>query len=284
MITPSLICPVLFDGGDLCAAQAFADKAGLPLQRVDANFDAKQFYKRDVFTLERSATNSQFYLVYSAQDVLLCPRDRRLGNPVGCDFVQGKNRHRFQYGGGKGQLIAKAVGISGAAYPSVLDATAGLGGDAFVLASLGCRVQMLERSHVVHELLRSGLANAGMIESVELRPVIDRMTLIEGDALQWLGRQEQGFVDVIYLDPMFPTREKSAQVKREMQFFHQVVGPDEDSDALLALAQEKAEYRVVVKRGLRSPLLSNREPTYQLKGKSSRYDVYVNRSLSHKTL
>jgi hypothetical protein len=53
--------------------------------------------------------------------------------------------HRRKFGGGRGEAVAKAVGIKGDYLPDVVDATAGLGRDAFVLASVGCRVRMLER-------------------------------------------------------------------------------------------------------------------------------------------
>ncbi|MGL9773657.1 MAG: class I SAM-dependent methyltransferase [Sodalis sp. (in: enterobacteria)] len=55
------------------------------------------------------------------------------------------------------KAVAKAVGIKGQGLPDVVDATAGLGRDAFVLACLGCRVQMFERHPVMAALLKNGL-------------------------------------------------------------------------------------------------------------------------------
>jgi 16S rRNA (guanine1516-N2)-methyltransferase len=81
--------------------------------------------------------------------------------------------------------------------------------------------------------------------------------------------------DVIYLDPMFPDRQKSADVKKEMAAFHHVVGKDEDADSLLEKALAKANYRVVVKRPRKAPFINNKTPSYQLEGKSSRYDIYT---------
>ena len=52
---------------------------------------------------------------------------------VRVDFVEGALAHRRQYGGGAGQMVARAVGIRGSIRPAILDATAGLGRDAFVL-------------------------------------------------------------------------------------------------------------------------------------------------------
>ena len=99
------------------------------------------------------------------------------------------------------------------------------------------------------------------------------------DAADPLARWRDEFViadpDVIYLDPMFPVRSKSAQVKKEMRIFHQLVGADPDSDSLLDAALSQARYRVVVKRPRIAPALANTPPNYTLEGKSNRYDIYT---------
>lgn len=193
-------------------------------------------------------------------------------HPLVVDFVEGSANHRRLYGGGKGQLIAKAVGIQGKRRPSIIDATAGLGQDAFVLATLGCNVMLIERNMVVHALLRDGLLRAA--KSEEVADIVARMQLGEGNAAQLLPQLPPA--DIIYLDPMFPERQKSALVKKAMRFFHDVVGEDEDAENLLPLARRHARHRVVVKRPLHAPFLADAAPTYQLKGKAMRYDIYVN--------
>lgn len=172
-------------------------------------------------------------------------------------------------------MIAKAVGLKGGERPSVLDCTAGLGGDAFVLASLGCSVQMCERVPVVRALLADALAQAALLEDTELRPILDRMELIEQDSLDYLTHCCPP-PDVIYLDPMFPERSKRALVKKEMRVFHELVGSDLDADALLPAALNVAKRRVVVKRPRIAPRLDGPNPSYVLEGKSNRYDIYVN--------
>ena len=98
------------------------------------------------------------------------------------DFVEGAVAHRRKFGGGRGQSIAKAVGLKSGAMPTVVDATAGLGRDAFVLASLGCKVTLIERSPVVAALLQDGLARAA--QDPEIGPwVSERMHLLQG--LRW---------------------------------------------------------------------------------------------------
>ena len=200
---------------------------------------------------------------------------RKAPGPVRAEFVAGKAGYRLAHGGGTGQLIVRAVGLKRTHQTlHILDATAGLGQDAFVLAGLGHRVTLLERSPVIHALLEDGLARAAADETTA--PVIARMTLILADSIQWLQDRagQEPVADVIHLDPMFPHRDKSAAVKKEMQLFRPVVGDDPDAAALLTAALACARYRVVVKRSRRAPAIPGPAPALKLEGKSSRYDVY----------
>ncbi|WP_417565873.1 class I SAM-dependent methyltransferase [Marinobacter sp.] len=198
--------------------------------------------------------------------------------PVRAEFVTGKMGYRREHGGGAGQLVAKAVGLQKTrANLHVVDATAGLGQDAFILASLGCRVTLFERNPVIHALLADGLARASL--NVDCAVIIEHMHLMEGSSIDWLEQAGGEAADVIYLDPMFPHRDKSALVKKEMQVFRTVVGDDDDSQRLLAGALECARYRVVVKRPRKAPAITGPDPTTRIEGKSSRYDVYSIKAL-----
>lgn len=225
-----------------------------------------------------------FALVYDSPHVALYHTGRKVPGPVFVDFLGGAVDHRRRFGGGKGQMIGKAVGLKAHVYPSVLDATAGLGRDAFVLATLGCSVHMLERSALVYRLLEDGLTRAKKGAhhhgDAELLAILDRMTLqcAEGQAV--LGSAMPSHQpDVVYLDPMFPERQKSADVKKEMRAFHRLVGADADADDLLGPALAAARYRVVVKRPRKAPDLAGRPPSHRVEGKSSRFDVYALRKL-----
>lgn len=227
--------------------------------------------------------SSEFVLLLNAQGLSLQQTGRKAPGPIRVEFTEGAADHRRKFGGGKGQMIAKAVGIKAHFQPQVLDATAGLGRDAFVLASLGCTVNMIERSPIVHALLQDGLQRGlafARSEDPELFAALQRLHLQGQDSKTYLQNLTPAqFPDVIYLDPMFPERQKTADVKKEMRAFHSIVGADEDADALLPLALEHVQYRVVVKRPRKAPFLNNQTPSYQLEGKSSRYDIYTRKKL-----
>lgn len=191
------------------------------------------------------------------------------------DFAEGANAHRQKFGGGKGQAIAKAAGLNKGALPKVLDATAGMGKDAFVLASLGCQVTMVERQPAIYMMLLDGMHRAR--HSEHLSWFDERLSLrfdTAHNALHEAINNTEQF-DVVYLDPMFPHREKSAAVKKDMALFQSFVGFDDDADQLLPLAMALATKRVVVKRPDYAPFLNNLAPSAQIETKKNRFDLYI---------
>jgi len=214
------------------------------------------------------------YLRYAGDRLQLYPADSRQSGPIAVDFCAGANAHRLQ---GGAELIVKAVRGRSREALRVLDATAGLGRDAFVLAGRGFCVQMLERSPVVAALLADGLARALACPEPDIAAIARRLDLIRADAVAYCNAlTENQRPDVIYLDPMFPASQKSALVKKEMRLFQQVLhGDDGDEGALLRSARAKARLRVVVKRPLRAAALAALPADYAISGKAVRFDVYV---------
>ena len=218
-----------------------------------------------------------FALVYTEERLELRKLDEPKLGAIYVDFVAGAVAHRRKFGGGLGQSIAKAVGLKQGKRPQVVDATAGLGRDAFVLASLGCQVTLIERSPVVAALLADGLQRAARDPEIGAW-VQERMQLRCGPAVATLAALEQT-PEVVYLDPMFPEKKKSALVKKEMRVFHALVGADMDADALLPAALAVASHRVVVKRPDYAGFLNQQTPSMQITSKNNRFDVYVKAAL-----
>ena len=189
-----------------------------------------------------------------------------------CDFVQGAVNHRLRFGGGRGQHLPKAVGMKGGQSPTIIDATAGLGRDAFLLASLGSKVTLIERSQAIHGLLAAGMEAARQAGG-QHKDIIDRMTLIHGDSIVLLPQMQ---ADVVLVDPMHPPRQKSALVKAEMRAIRDIVGVDEDQRLLIETALAMATKRVVLKWPAKAaPLVGLRQSSHQIIGKSIRYDVFM---------
>jgi 16S rRNA (guanine1516-N2)-methyltransferase len=214
------------------------------------------------------------YLVVDGDHISIQQGGKKAPGPVFVDFVSGASAHRRKYGGGKGQSIAKAVGIS-SYKPTVLDATAGLGRDGFVLATLGCDVTLIERHPVVYLLLKSGLHCAQ--GEAEIADIMERMKLLQGNSIELLADWfKLGYAqpDIVYLDPMFPHSSASAEAKKEMKLFRSLVGADLDEDELWAQADTIARCRIVVKRPVKAPPLAGRTPSYSLAGKANRFDIY----------
>ncbi|MCL1142809.1 class I SAM-dependent methyltransferase [Shewanella gaetbuli] len=223
-----------------------------------------------------------FELRFEQNQLTLHKRDEPKLDGILVDFVSGAVAHRRKFGGGRGQSIAKAVGLKQGITPTVVDGTAGLGRDAFVLASLGCKVIMVERHPVVAALLEDGLRRA--YEDAEIGQWMQqRMSLFHGSSIEALhdaAAKSGEQIDVVYLDPMYPHREKSAQVKKEMRVFQTLVGADLDADGLLPPAYELASKRVVVKRPDYAEDLNNQKPTMVIATKKNRFDVYVKASMT----
>lgn len=188
------------------------------------------------------------------------------------DFVGGAVAHRRRFGGGRGQALAKAMGLRGGKTPTIVDATAGLGRDAFLLASLGAEVTLIERSLTMHALLEQGLQRA-YDEGGDVRDIVRRMTLLQGDSKDLLPTMR---TEAILIDPMHPPSRKSALVKQELRRVREIVGADDDALDLVHIALDHARNRVVLKWPAKAdPMVGLRACSHQILGKTTRYDVFM---------
>lgn len=224
----------------------------------------------------RDYAAAQLLLICSEQEIILQQTGRSVPGPISVEFGNAAMRHRRR--GGHNELLGKAVGLARKPGIAVLDATAGLGRDSFILADLGCRVSLYERNDLIFHMLASGLSKAARSSDDWLRGVVQRMSLHSGDVRKIIS-SELHATQVIYLDPMFPERGKGAKVKKEMALFHQLLGAGDDSDELLVWAMAQDVARVVVKRPPKAPQLAALKPSHVIAGKAVRYDVYVRRGL-----
>jgi len=189
-----------------------------------------------------------------------------------CSFIEGPILHRLKYGKGRGQNLAKAVGFKFNKNRTIIDATAGLGYDAFILASLGANVTLIERSEKIYDLLKAAISEAKLYGG-EISNIVNRMNLLFGDSKDILPNIAP---EVILIDTMYKDRKKSALVKNDMRLVREVVGSDSDYVELINVALNNASKRVVIKQPRYAETLDNiKGCSHQILGKTIRYDVYV---------
>lgn len=187
------------------------------------------------------------------------------------DFLSPALNYRRRKATVRNEALARAAGLRQNVRPVILDATAGFGQDSFILASLGCEVYLFERCPAVYDLLKEALAQ--IASDPTLAPVAARMHLTLADAGEHLSHPPVP-PDVIYLDPMFPAKTKSAAPAKAIQLLQSLAGSDADSADLLRKALSCAP-RIVVKRPRLSSFLADLTPHFSIKGTSSRFDVYL---------
>ena len=250
-------------------------RTGLLSSELACQQQARTLAKQFAFELITQPPGNAYYLCLNAQGLQLLHSGPRAAGPIRIDFVSGALAHRRRYGGGRGQPLARAAGLKPGFNPTVWDATAGLGRDGFVLASLGCSVTLCERSAILAALLQDALQHA--TADAEIGGwVRARARLVHGDSSELLqnlaGRRQP---EVVYLDPMYPPGKAHVLVKKEIRAVQELLGPDRDSGALLEIALKSARRRVVVKRPRRGGWLNDMKPDTCIESKKTRYDIYV---------
>ena len=214
----------------------------------------------------------RFFLEFKEECLQLGYRMNNRTVMVRVDFTQGPMRYRLQFARGR-EAIGRAAGIKKGFRPDIVDATAGLGRDAFILAALGCRVHLIERSVVIAALLEDGLRRACVDPRIGTWAA-ERLSLSCGDITR--GNTCFPFVpDAVYLDPMFPVRQKSSLVKKEMKVLQDLLGQEMDADRLLSPALRIARKRVFVKRPAEAGHLDGKSPDSIILTARNRFDIYL---------
>lgn len=258
----SPVTVLCFDGGSLDRAQGLSDRLDAPLAVCEAGCSEAAFIPEP----------GLLYLKVS-RDGLSLMRD---GMELRPDFAE--MLPRIKQGALQREMLVKAARVKGVEAPRAVDATAGLGEDSLLLAAAGFTVTLCEADPVIAALLEDALARASAHEV--LGPIVERMHLVAGDsriALERAGASTGAQPDVVYLDPMFPGRTKSAAVKKKFQLIHGLERPTEplDEESLLQAALAAHPRKVVIKRPVKGPYLAGVKPSHAIAGKAVRYDCIV---------
>jgi 16S rRNA (guanine1516-N2)-methyltransferase len=254
---------------------ASLSRTGLLTTDIGLRQQARSLLEQFGFELITEPPDDAYYLRLDEQGLQLQHTGPRATGPIQINFVSGVLAHRRRFGGGRRQPLARAAGMKSGFNPTLWDATAGLGRDAFVLASLGCHVTLCERSAILAALLQDALQRAAADAEIGAW-VSERLHLVHGDSRERLQALEEARQPgVVYLDPMYPPGKEHVLVKKEIRTLRELLGPDRDSDLLLQIALKSARRRVVVKRPRRAGWLNDIKPDTCIASKKTRYDIYV---------
>lgn len=224
----------------------------------------------NLFNLQNDK-NCSISLIIKWNEIELYNRDNPKQNPIKVNFTSKKNNYRCYYITKK-ELLAKAIGLKNCYFPFVLDLTAGLGIDSFILSFLGCHVIMVERNPIIAALLNDGLYRGYQDKTIG-NWLKKRLHLIFDDSFRFLSKLTFK-PDIIYLDPMYPINKKNSLPKKNMQIFRKLIGKDHDSQNLLNISRKIAKKRIIVKRPRFAHPLSKGNINFTITGKKHRFDIY----------
>ena len=238
-------------GGDKTLAESFANKMGIPLICEDSASQSKNSTGLTVLFDKEGVTLTGYNLSYQG------------------DF-EGSLR-RVTEGRLQHEMLAKAI-KSDQSNKKAIDATAGMGEDAFLIAANGYNVTLCEQNPVIVLLLKDAIRRAK--KHPVLKPIVEKMQAVEGNSIDIL-KSNLDPVDLIYLDPMFPGKQKNSLTNKKLQLIQKMEAPCSLEEELFEAALLAAPEKIVVKRPLKAPFLANKKPNYSLEGKSIRYDCYT---------
>jgi len=258
------ICILIKKGGDKALAESFAHKTGYPI--LD-----KEGPGLTVLFDSKGVSLSGYKLTYQGDftdDMLRRISDGRLAHEMISKAVKtSKNEAGAALGNsGKSGTIESWNGLR------AIDATAGMGDDALLIAACGYDVTLHEQNPVVALLLKDTIRRAK--KHPVLKDIVSRMHVVNGDSVEILNNRLDP-VDLIYLDPMFPGRQKSGLINKKLQLIQKMEAPCSEEKDLFDAAVKAGPSKIIVKRPLKAPYLDGRKPNYSLDGKAIRYDIYT---------
>lgn len=217
--------------------------------------------------------NSSFALIINNNVLELYDRSKIYKKSIKVDFISKQNNYRCINFKKKNEALYKALGIKSNYFPSVVDATAGFGRDAFLISFWGCYVIMIERHPVIAALLKDGFQRACKNKNIGYW-LKKRLHFIFYDSCKML---EMSIVqpDIVYLDPMYPINKKTSLPKKNMQCLRKIIKNNNDYKELLNISRKFARKRIVVKRPIHAEPLSNEKFTFSIGNKNHRFDIYL---------
>ena len=241
-----------------------------PLHQVVTRDEAMDLIRWLSIRWQTSPPDSGHYFWWDDNGLALKSAAIDSRSSVHVDFLHGAKARRVK--AVTGEALTRAMGCQKGLRPSIIDMTAGLGGDLSVLANVGCEVFAMDKNPVVAALLRDALRRAADADTSWCERIQFRHT----DSVEVVYRVSHG---IVYLDPMFPEGRRAAP-SLTMQMLRSLEQTTDHPERLLEAALDSDAARVVVKRPVKADFLGGRVPSSQIKAKTIRFDLYPKRKLT----
>lgn len=229
------------------------------------------------------STNYDYMLQFSTNKIQLATVEKpplfNNSGPIYCDFAGGTAEYRRTQGKySRKAPIARAVSVAGKTFEEthVVDATGGLGVDAFTLAFLGFKVTVIERDPIIYTLLQDGYQRG--VQCKETKEVLERMTLVHSDSFDYFNNilaraPSENDVDVVFLDPMYPLKDKVALPKKSMMIARRFLPKTSSLEEFIEISRKVSKHKVVLKRPYYEKSQNSETTTFS--GRSTNFEVHA---------
>jgi len=184
------------------------------------------------------------------------------------DFLKGPMGWRLKRPEHEKQL-KKAIGKTSDSL-TIFDGTAGMLGDSMIFLSLGHKVIACEQSKIIYLLIKDACKRA----ENEL-PFLKNLKLVHGNSAEIY--KSHGTPDLVYLDPLYPENSKSSKRSGDVALLRTAIELESITDIGDEIFHEfraSEHKKIILKRPIKAPLICNKI-NYQIKGKSTRFDIYI---------
>lgn len=228
-------------------------------------------HKKDNKTLKTIATENPHLpiLFFDKNSLILAMSDNNELIKVSPDWQS--HQSRIVKAGKNSELLLKIAKLTNDM--TAVDGTAGFGIDGLILASTGASVTFIEQNPLLFLMLIA--EKTKMSQHKNWQKLMNRIEIRFGNSGERLN--EIGKVDLIYLDPMFPTNSYKSLVNKNMQVLHHfIMPPSIDEEIHLFNTAIHHCDKLIIKRPISAPYFANISPVQSTNNEAIRFDKYEN--------
>ncbi|MBL32943.1 MAG: hypothetical protein CMD79_03585 [Gammaproteobacteria bacterium] len=209
------------------------------------------------------------YFIYDTNGLSFILGSNNTTKLINVNFMSGKLGWRLKRADHEGNL-KKALGRTKNSLV-IFDATAGLLSDSMIFLSLGHKVVAVEQSKIIFLLVDDAIKRA----KNEI-PFLKNINLINANSLD-IYKSSQELFDIVYLDPMYPISKKNIKKSGDLDSLRSILEIENilnEENSLINSFMKEDYQKLILKRPLKAKKLHS-NINYQVKGKSTRFDIYL---------